>query len=869
MATLRDIPSYISILRTMGVDLVRQAVRHAARYAYWQKFYTPRRIGPREPQFLADLERYEALHSEGIAGPEHLRRAAGVDLYCADGVLRVEFLANGVARVRLSRSGHFPRPSSYAVVGLEPGEDTGEGGTQSRSAAGAGTFPRPTPLPWRYSTPLQGPSAPLVIEGRGLILEVSPHPCRLTFKDADGHVLCADALGAGWQGMGVACAQQLFPGQALYGLGEKAFGLNRRGLRLTMWNTDPASYDPGDEPIYQSTPFLLSQRDGLACGIFFDNTYRAEFDLGQTERDTLFYCADGGELCYYVLAGPSMADVLRRFSDLTGRMPLPARWTLGYQQSRWSYGSDDEVRHVAAQLRAHRIPCDVLYLDIDYMDGYRVFTFDRERFPDPARLIADLRAEGLRTVTSVDPGVKADANFALCADGLLRNAFCRLPDGQLYVGPVWPGDCYFPDFPNARVREWWGAHYQAFLDLGVAGFWNDMNEPAVFFGSTFPEAVQHNADNGPADHRALHNVYGQCMMRAAADAMARLRPDERVLLISRSGYAGLQRYSTSWTGDNRSTWEQLRLSIPLVLNMGLSGQAFTGPDVAGFSGDASGELLARWTAMGAFLPLFRNHSALGSAPQEPYVYGDPYESVCRRYIELRYCLLPYLYTTAWQAAETGLPMVRPLALNFPSDPRLASLDDEFLCGDALLVAPVLDEGSTARGVYLPAGDWYDFWTGSHVAGPVDLAVRAPLEALPLYVRAGSVVPMGPVMQHSEEFVPETLELHVFAGNGESSLYEDDGHTQAYRDGERRVTQFRLEVDSAGLSLTRTGQGAYDPGYRGYDVLLRGLVGRAEGQPLATGAVLVDGAPVEWTTDANWAAPRLAAGMFTRVEVRFA
>ena len=629
--------------------------------------------------------------------------------------------------------------------------------------------------------------------------------------------------------MGAVCSQRLFPGQALYGLGEKAFGLNRRGLHLTMWNSDPANYNPGDDPIYQSTPFLISQRDGLACGVFFDNTYRSEFDLGQADRDTMFYCADGGELCYYVLAGPTLADVVGRFTALTGRMPLPARWALGYQQSRWSYGSEDEVRQVAAELRGHRIPCDVLYLDIDYMDGYRVFTFDRERFPEPARLVADLRARGLRTVTSVDPGVKVDRDYAVCADGLLRNVFCRLPTGRLYVGPVWPGDCYFPDFTNAQVREWWGELYKSFLDLGVAGFWDDMNEPAVFFGSTFPDAVQHNADNGPTDHRALHNVYGQCMMRAAAEAMARFRPDERVLLISRAGYAGLQRYSTSWTGDNRSTWEQLRLSIPLVLNMGLSGQAFTGPDVAGFSGEASGEILARWTEMGAFLPLFRNHSALGTPSQEPYVYGEPYESICRRYIELRYRLLPYLYTAAWQAAENGLPIVRPLALAFPGDRRVASLEDQFLCGDALLVAPVLEQGSEARGVYLPAGGWYDFWTGKHIEGPVDLPVRAPLDALPLYVRAGSVVPMGPVMQHSEEFVPEKLELHVFAGDGESSLYEDDGLTHAYRNGELRLTQFRLEEDHSGFTLTRTAQGPYDPGYQSYDVLLRGLPNPPEGK----------------------------------------
>jgi alpha-glucosidase len=303
--------------------------------------------------------------------------------------------------------------------------------------------------------------------------------------------------------------------------------------------------------------------------------------------------------------------------------------------------------------------------------------------------------------------------------------------------------------------------------------------------------------------------------------------------------------------------------------MGLCGQAFTGPDVAGFSGEASGELLARWTAMGAFLPLFRNHSALGTPSQEPYAYGEPYETICRRYIELRYRLLPYIYTATWQAAESGLPIVRPLAFSFPSDRRVASLDDEFLCGDALLVAPVLEQGAQTRGVYLPAGDWYDFWSGKCIMGPADLPVQAPLDALPLFVRAGSVVPMGPVMQHSEEFVPEKLELHVFAGAGANSLYEDDGRTHAYRNGDMRVTQFKLEEDNNSLALTRSVHGPYDPGYQDYDVLLRGLpVAPANNRSSSPTTVLVDGSPVDWEIDPDWGAPRFAAGLFTRLEVRF-
>ena len=849
---LRDAGTYFPILRSLGGTLPWQSLRHRARYAYWQLAYA-KRPAPGAPEYLGNLLRYEPLPADTSPGPSQLGRSVGVNLHCEGGVLRVEFLSEGVARVRLSRTGRFPALSSYAVVGLEPDRHTEmedarrEGASPLNLGSSAQQPGRTAPMP-----PL---AAPLRLEGRGMVVEVHPDPCRLVFYDSAGQVLCADAGGAAWQGMGVACSQKLFPGQAIYGLGEKAFGLNRRGLRMTMWNSDPAAYDPDVDPLYQSTPFLIGQSDGLACGVFFDNTYRAEFDLGHTERDIMLYSAAGGELCYYVLAGPSLADVVARFTALTGRMPLPPRWALGYQQSRWGYGHADEVRRVAGELRGHRIPCDVLYLDIDYMDGYRVFTFDPERFPDPGRLVADLRKLGLRTLTSIDPGVKADPDYAVCADGLKRDVFCKLPDGKLYTGPVWPGDCHFPDFPNAAARAWWGEQYRQFLDLGIAGFWNDMNEPAIFFGTTFPDAVQHNADNGQTDHRALHNVYGQCMLLAAADAMRQYRPDERILLISRAAYAGIQRYSITWTGDNRSTWEQLRLSIPLVLNMGLSGQSFTGPDVAGFSGDTTGELLARWTQMGAFLPFFRNHTALGTALQEPYVFGEPYESICRRYIELRYRLLPYLYTTFWQAAETGLPIVRPLALAFPADRRLASMDDQFLCGDALLVAPVLEQGAAVRAVYLPAGAWYDFWTGDKLTGPVDIPVRTPLDALPLYVRGGSVVPMGPVLQYTDEFVPESLELHVFAGDGLSDLYEDDGRTQAHLSGELRLTRFELRTSDRELTLIRSSAGPYDPGYHGYDVLLRGLP-----QPAGPLSILVNGQIVtDWHIDPEWGAPRYPCG----------
>ncbi len=599
----------------------------------------------------------------------------------------------------------------------------------------------------------------------------------------------------------------------MYGLGEKAFGLEHSGRRLVMWNTDPeGGYSPGVDPLYVSIPFVLMQA-GSAYGIFFDNTFRAEFDLGKSDPAQLAYNVEGGDLCYYVIAGPDMADVLRRYSDLTGRMELPPLWGIGFHQSRWSYSSEAEVRRVAKRMRDAAVPCDAIYLDIDHIRGYRVLTFDSQRFPDAKGMIADLRQAGIRTVCIVDPGVKIDTRYRVYAEGMAQNAFCRLPNGKVFSGPVWPGECAFPDFASARVRRWWQLQHRPLIEAGVAGIWNDMNEPAVFPALTFPNLVQHDTETGRTDHFEIHNVYGMLMSQAAHDAWRHDRPDERPFLVSRAGYAGVQRYALTWTGDNHSSWEHLALSLPMVLNLGLSGQPFAGADVGGFNGDAGGELMARWTQLGCCLPFFRNHSALGTRHQEPYALREPFRSICRRYIELRYRLLPYIYTAFWQASQTGLPVARAMALSFPADEHVDAMDDQFMLGDSLLVAPVLERQRERRNVYLPAGWWYDFWTGELFEGPEEREVAAPLDHLPLYVRSGSVVPMASVRQHTGEPDPKPLALHLFPGHGENQLYEDDGHSLAYRMGEFRETLFRQTLKSEILTLTRATVGEYRLGYR--------------------------------------------------------
>jgi alpha-glucosidase len=775
------------------------------------------RTPPDEP--LGDLVSYHA-------------RGQGLDLGCENGVLRLEILGPGVVRFRLRPAGtdDFVPVFSYAL----------DVDAQRRAS----------------DFELEESPDALTVRTAALTCVVSRSPCHLTFLDPQGRPLSEACGGMGFSGSGAFCRRRLVEGEAIYGLGEKAFDLNLRGRRVELWNTDPHTYDPGVDPIHLSVPMLIGLRDGRAYGFFFDNPGRAWLDLGQERPERLDYRVGSGELCAYFLAGPGMADVLERYTWLTGRMPLPPRWMLGYHQSRWSYSPEERVRDLAAEFRSRRIPCDVLHLDIDYMDGYRVFTWDRERFSDPQRLLAYLRERGFRVIIIIDPGVKLDPGYHVHDEGMARDAFCKRPDGRHFRGPVWPGECTFPDFTDPEVRLWWGDLYRPLLEAGVAGFWNDMNEPAIFAGEMPPDVV-HRYEGHGASHGEVHNIYSLQMARACAEGARRIQPSERVPVISRAGYAGLQRYALVWTGDNHSKWAHLRLSVSICLNLGLSGIAFCGPDTGGFAGDCDGELLARWTQVSALMPFFRNHSALGTAQQEPWAFGEPYESICRRWIELRYELLPYIYTAAWQASRSGLPMMRPLALAFPDDLRTYSLDDQFLLGDALLAAPVGRPGQHSRRVYLPGGDWYDFWTGERASG--DVVADAPLDRMPLYVRAGAVLPMGPVMQHAGEWPPEALSLHVYPGDGESLLYEDDGHSMAYQDGEYRLVRLACETSHGVLTVHREAKGLFDPGYRRLDVYVHGL---GEAPP----HVLVDGAVTEMRFGAETGTGRLATGEWSRLEM---
>jgi len=820
-------------IRTVGLGRALQAGLYPFRRAYYEaKFSTGDRRGSvlrglagllnafrapaaEEPVLSPAKGRLDA-HDFVLLGDvlSHTCEGKDVVIRCENAALQVTILAEDLVRVRLSPSGIFLPLASYAVAKADSDWEQ-------------------TPYTLAETTEV------IEIHTKRMTCRIAKRPCRLSFWDSNGRHIHADAAGLAWRGRMVARFARLEPDEHVYGLGEKAFPLDRRGRSYLMWNTDPHNYGPGDEPLYLNIPFYIALREGQAYGLCYDNSYRLRFDLGETCPDEAVYLADDGELRYYFFYGPALSTILERYTELTGRMTLPPLWALGYQQSRWSYYPESRMREIARLFREHHIPCDVLYLDIHYMDGYRCFTWDRQRFPNPSALLADLHEQGFKVVVVIDCGIKADPRYHVCTDGLAKGMFCTYPDGTVASGPVWPGECYFPDFTNPRVRQWWGSLHAPLVETGVDGIWNDMNEPTVSGpkGDTLAGCVRHDWEGQSSDHRQAHNVYGLQMVRATAEGLRRLRPTERPFVLTRSGWAGVQRHAICWTGDNQSTWEHLGLTMPMVMGLGLSGLAFTGADVGGFDGGADAELLVHWTQLGVFLPFFRNHSAVWSRNQEPWAYGEPYLSMNREAIELRYRLLPYLYTATWQCTQSGHPIVRPLVWAYSDDAHTYSLDDEFLCGDALLVAPVCEARATSRQVYLPAGEWFDFWTEEQYAGPTTLEVAAPLERIPLFVRAGTVLPTWPVQQHTDPQAVEKLILDVYPGDGNTWLYEDDGHSLAYASGEYRVTSFecRFERENA-LTIARRIQGAYRPSYERWEWNIHGLTHRPK-RVLADGQLM--------------------------------
>ncbi|MCQ4086727.1 glycoside hydrolase family 31 protein [Saccharibacillus sp. JS10] len=622
--------------------------------------------------------------------------------------------------------------------------------------------------------------------------------------------------------------------EKFYGLGDKTGPLNKKGYEYEMWNTDdPSPHVESHKALYKSIPFFITLKERAAYGLFFDNPFKTFFDLGKENSDYYYFGADGGNLDYYFIHGPSVKDVVIRYTALTGRTPLPQLWTLGAHQSRWSYAPESRVLEIAEKFREHDLPLDAIHLDIDYMDGYRVFTWDNERFPDPVALSARLQDMGIRLITIIDPGVKKDQGYAVYDEGLEKGYFATDTDGITYVNKVWPGDSVYPDFSDEPVRKWWASLQKTMLDTGVAGIWNDMNEPASFNGP-LPDDVQFKNDGRPTDHREIHNVYGHLMSKATFDGLLQTT-GKRPFVITRAVYAGTQKYSTVWTGDNQSFWEHLRMSIPQLTNLGLSGFAFSGCDVGGFSHDATPELLVRWVQVGAFSPLFRNHTAIGTRDQEPWAYDEDTLNAYRQAMKLRYRILPYLYDLMREAEQTGLAPMRPLVLEYPEDSAVHELDDQFLFGSQLLVAPIVEQGKRNRAVYLPEGTWIDDRTGEKIEGGKTIVAEAPLDVCPIYVRAGTLLPAYPDRRYVGERKIEELLLYVYPGDGEYTHFEDDGESYDYRDGGYNEYKFSQQHQNGQLKVKLEHVHAgYNEGYTHIRTVVHGFTAKSatlDGQPI--------------------------------------
>lgn len=670
-----------------------------------------------------------------------------------------------------------------------------------------GTTPAILAHPQQGEAALSEDGDAYTVTASGLRAVVAKSPFKLNVYDADGELL-ASALNIEWnEKRSQTIAMAMDEDSHFYGLGEKTGFLDKKGERYEMWNSDVyAPHVPDIDALYQSIPWSIHFRYGRpAYGVLLDNPGRTAFDM-RTRADRYQISAEKGTLDLYIIQGPALKDVVANLTALTGRTPLPPKWAIGYQQSRYSYMSQEEVLQVARAFRSKGIPCDVLYLDIHYMDEYRVFTWDPVAFPRPKEMMRELEALGFNLVPIVDPGVKKDPSYPVYQQGVQNGYFCRKLEGEIFIGPVWPGQSAFPDFTDDRAAEWWGDLHVHYADHGIKGIWNDMNEPSVFNESKTMDLDVVHANNGdPKTHGEWHNLYGMLMSKATQEGMKRQLKGERPFVLTRAGYAGIQRYATVWTGDNRAYWEHLAMSIPMVLNLGLSGVAFAGPDIGGFSHHTTGELLARWTQVGAFTPFCRNHSAIDTIRQEPWLFGEKVEDICRSYIGLRYRLMPTLYALFYETSVTGVPIVRPLLMEYPDDAEVYNLCDQFLFGPDLLIAPILRPGTRSRAVYLPAGVWFDYWTGERHEGGRWILADAPLETMPMYVRAGGMLTEQPLTMYAGDEAANSgpLVLTVYSGGeGRLRLYEDDGLTYDYEKGTYRLREFAYLEEGASSATLR-------------------------------------------------------------------
>ncbi len=668
-----------------------------------------------------------------------------------------------------------------------------------------------------------------LLETSQLQLHIQRDPLRFELCDNKGQLLVGDdtAFGISLLGNSISCYKKLDPSEKFIGLGEKTGYLNRRGQAFEHWNTDAFAYGEESDPLYLSTPFYMGVHDRGVYGIFLDNSYRSVFNFGASNQRFSSFSVPDGELNYYMFAGGSVSAILRDYSWLTGTLPLPPKWSLGYQQCRYSYTSDKQVLQLARNFRDKGLPCDVIYLDIHYMDAYKVFTWHKQNFQNPESLVNQLKAMGFELVLIIDPGIKDETGYASRDELIDKQLYVSYPDGSPYTGEVWPGVCLFPDFTKAATREWWGKQFQENIDLNITGYWNDMNEPSSW-GKRMPDLLEFDFDGQGATHLKAHNLYGLQMARATYEGVKAGIQGKRPFVLSRAGFSGIQRYAAVWTGDNVSSNEHMLLGVRLMSSMGLAGIAFSGMDVGGFAGDADAALFARWMQVGAFSPLFRGHSMINSRDAEPWSFGESTLEISANFIRLRYRLMPYIYSLMAEAHQNGLPLVRSLTIDYTNDTTIYdnSWSNQYMFGPQLLVAAI-DARHPINKVYLPEGEWQLLYNDQRFTGRQTIYLDTPLEILPVFVKAGSVLPALSEAPASQKETPSTeLCLHLYTGGVEShfELYDDDGQTYAYENNVYLKRTIRHDPTKGLLELGAL-EGKYPGNWKSIKLYFHGSVPR--------------------------------------------
>ena len=722
-------------------------------------------------------------------------------------ILKITILRDSLIRFRYTTKGYFSKDFSYAI------DKTQSHGYNQLDVIEESTF--------------------YMIKTSKVFCKINKKDAKVGIFDIDGFPILEDELGFHWEeyyehgGNIVKMSKQSKDGESFYGLGDKASHLNLKGRRVENWAMDQYAFHKDQEPLYKVVPFYIGLHHNKSYGVFFDNTFKTFFDFCHERRNVTSFWAEGGEMNYYFFYGPKMSDVVTTYTHLTGKPELPPMWTLGYHQCKWSYYPESKVKEITSKFRELKIPCDGIYLDIDYMDGFRCFTWNKEYFPDPKRMVAELAKDGFKTVVIIDPGIKIDKDYWVYKEALENDYFCKRADGPYMKGKVWPGECNFPDYTNPAVREWWAGLFKELIsEIGVKGVWNDMNEPAVMEvpGKTFPPDVRHDYDGNPCSHRKAHNIYGTQMARATYEGVKRFAYPKRPFIITRSAYSGAQRYTSSWTGDNVASWEHLWIANIQMQRMSMSGMGFTGSDIGGFAEQPSGELYARWIQLGVFHPFCRTHSSGDHGEQEPWSFGTEVIDITRKFVELRYQLLPYLYTMFWNYVNDGTPMLKPLVYFDQEDMHTHYRTDEFIFGNQILVCPILEPNAQGRRMYLPKGNWYNYWTNEFVEGKRELWVSTKFDEIPVFVKEGSIIPKYPVQQYVGEmqFDELTLDVYYKLGKEKSTVYEDAQDGYDYNKGRFSLRTFTFNGKEKEIIIQQHKEGTFETSYSKFKINLKGL-----------------------------------------------